>query len=476
MAATEEFREVQFSKDLSPGQKQLLRRAVIGSAAGNAVEWYDYGVYALLAATMGKVFFASQSSAAQIIATYAVFAVSFLIRPLGGIVLGSIGDRVGRRQVLVVSIILMSLSTALIGVLPSSQSVGLWSPILLIILRLIQGFSTGGEYGGAATLMAEYSPVRQRGFYGSFLEFSTTCGGLFGLGLVTTLTFSLSSTSMNAWGWRIPFILALPIGLVGLYMRLRLQETPVFREAERQGIVHGSTASHAKHIGTSWRSLLVLMGLVLMLNLVIYTIGGYMPQYLEGPLGLTSRSALMLLLVMQCSSLLFIPIMGWLSDRIGRRPCWYISAGGFIVLAYPAFLVMQRGFGWAIGGLIVLSLLMSLQRGTITATFPALFATGIRYAGFALGYNVATSLFGGTAPLVNASLIGVTGNKLFPAFYVMGACVIGLVAALRMPETAGVSLRVAGTAERGPTPASLQPSAMEQSKKSGEPSVHDEAG
>ena len=240
------YPNVSHSRELTGEQKKTLRRAIVASSLGNASEWYDYGIYALLVIPLGHAFFPESSPAVQVLSTFAIFALSFLLRPLGGIVLGPLGDRLGRQRVLVFSIMLMAGATTLIGVLPTHASIGIFAPALLLILRLIQGFSTGGEYGGAATFMAEYSPSKQRGFYGSFLEFGTTIGTVLGLAVVAICQYSLGDDAMAAWGWRIPFLLAAPLGLIGLYVRLKLDDTPVFREAKDLGQVHQKVSSQAR--------------------------------------------------------------------------------------------------------------------------------------------------------------------------------------------------------------------------------------
>ncbi len=207
----------------------VLRRAVGASMIGNATEWYDYGVYAYLVTELTHNFFPGKYGT---LATLLVYAVSFVLRPLGGVVWGPIGDRFGRKTVMAMTIILMAVGTFLVGVIPTYQSIGIWAPILLVILRVVQGFSTGGEYGGAATFMAEYAPDRKRGFWGSFLEFGTLAGFSGGIIITLILHASLSDAAMLSWGWRIPFLIGLPLGLIGLYLRSRMEDTPVFRELQ----------------------------------------------------------------------------------------------------------------------------------------------------------------------------------------------------------------------------------------------------
>ena len=426
---------------LPPG---VLRRAIAASAMGNATEWFDYGVYAFTVSYISAAFFPGDTGSATLYALL-VFAVSFVVRPLGGLVWGPLGDRLGRRQVLALTIILMAGATFCVGLVPSYDAIGFWAPLLLVLLRMIQGFSTGGEYGGAATFMAEYSPDRKRGFCGSFLEFGTLGG--YALGAIVVLVVELFSSDpfMSTWGWRIPFLIAGPMGLIGLYLRTKLEETPVFRELDAEGAVESGTTHEFKDLITEyWKPLLLLGGLVIALNVTNYTLLSYMPTYLETQIGLTSTASLTLFIVGQIVMMAVIPFAGALSDRVGRKPLWYGSLVGLIVLAVPMYLLMRQGFGWAIVAFAVLGLLYVLQLSTISATFPAMFPTHVRFAGFAIAYNVSTSLFGGTAPAVNELLIEWTGNTLMPAFYMMAACGIGLVALYFVAETAGASIRGRG--------------------------------
>ncbi|MFE7419499.1 MFS transporter [Rhodococcus sp. NPDC057529] len=426
---------------LPPG---VLRRAIAASAMGNATEWFDYGVYAFTVSYISAAFFPGDTGSATLYALL-VFAVSFVVRPLGGLVWGPLGDRLGRRQVLALTIILMAGATFCVGLVPSYDVIGFWAPLLLVLLRMIQGFSTGGEYGGAATFMAEYSPDRKRGFCGSFLEFGTLGG--YALGAIVVLVVELFSSDpfMSTWGWRIPFLIAGPMGLIGLYLRTKLEETPVFRELDAEGAVESGTTHEFKDLITEyWKPLLLLGGLVIALNVTNYTLLSYMPTYLETQIGLTSTASLTLFIVGQIAMMAVIPFAGGLSDRVGRKPLWYGSLVGLIVLAVPMYLLMRQGFGWAILAFAVLGLLYVLQLSTISATFPAMFPTHVRFAGFAIAYNVSTSLFGGTAPAVNELLIEWTGNTLMPAFYMMAACGIGLVALYFVAETAGASIRGRG--------------------------------
>jgi MFS transporter, MHS family, proline/betaine transporter len=370
--------------------------------------------------------------------------VSFLIRPIGGLVWGPLGDRLGRQRVLATTILLMAGATFLVGLLPSYSSIGILAPIGLIILRVVQGFSTGGEYGGAATFMAEYAPDRRRGFLGSFLEFGTLAGFTLGALIVLVVQLAIGPDAMQAWGWRLPFLVAAPLGLIGIYLRTKLEDTPCFRELAEAGQTEHETSTQFRDLLSYWRPLLQLGGLVVALNVANYTLLAYMPSYLQTEIGLSDNAALVLIIIGQLVMMVLLPFSGALSDRYGRKPLWWVSLVGLFVLAIPMYKLMAAGFAQAIIAFIVLGLLYIPQLSTISATFPAMFPTHVRYAGFAIAYNVSTSLFGGTAPAVNQALINATGDKLVPAYYMMAACVVGAIALVGVPETRGCSIRGRG--------------------------------
>lgn len=427
-----------------------LRRAIGASAIGNATEWYDYGVYAATTTYLTHTFFPGSWGG---VGTMLGFAISFILRPLGGMVWGPLGDRLGRKRVLAMTILLISGATALIGVLPSHAVAGIWAPVMLIALRIVQGFSTGGEYGGAATFMAEYAPDKQRGRYGSFLEFGTLAGFAGGTALVLLFNLMLTDDQMNAWGWRIPFLLALPLGMVGLYLRTRLDDPPVFNELKQADVIEGSAWSRLTDLVRNyWQPILIMFGMVVALNVANYTLLAYQPDYLKNTIGLDEDSGSIVVLIGQVIMMLLIPFFGRWSDSTGRKPMWWSSLIGLFVLALPMYWLMGQGFGWAIVGFVVLGVLYIPQLATISATFPAMFPTQVRYAGFAISYNVATAAFGGTAPLVNEAVVDKTGWNLFPAAYLMAACVVGMVACAFLKETAGCSLRGTGIPERGVEP------------------------
>lgn len=442
----------------------VLQRAITASAIGNATEWFDYGLYAYGVSYISVALFPGEAEEATLFAL-ATFAISFLVRPLGGLFWGPLGDRLGRKTVLAITILMMSGATLCVGLVPSYEAIGFWAPTLLIVLRMVQGFSTGGEYGGAATFMAEYSPDDKRGFCGSFLEFGTLAGFSAGALLMLAFSLALGDEAMRAWGWRLPFLVAAPLGLVGMYLRSRMQDTPVFREIDEENEIEVPAKTTLRELVVGyWRPLLVLSGLVVALNVVNYTLLSYMPTYFEAELGLTTDQSLLVPIIGMLFMMVFLPLAGSLSDRIGRKPMWWISLVGLFVMVVPMYMLMSTSLLGAVIGFAVLGLLYVPQLATISATFPAMFPTHVRFGGFAIAYNVSTSLFGGTAPALNDWLTGITGNDLMPAFFMMGACAVGAVAMLFVVETAGSSLRgteIPGTEESVQEVAALDEAAAE---------------
>ena len=426
-------------------ERRTTRKAVTAAAIGNATEWYDFGVYSYLAVTIGLVFYPSQSQGVQLIATFTTFAAAFLVRPLGGLFFGPLGDRIGRKHVLAFTMMLMAVSTFCIGLIPSASAIGITAPILLLVARMLQGFSTGGEYGGATTFIAEYSPDERRGFLSSWLEFGTVSGYVGGAAIVTAMTLLLGPDTMLAWGWRIPFLLALPLGAVGLYLRFKLEETPVFTDSAEHTAGFAKDSQGRRRRGQlratvigQWRNMLLCVGLVLVFNVNNYMVTAYMPTYLETELGYTPTTALVLTLAAMVVMLVAVTGFGRLSDRVGRRPVLLSGSLFSVVLTLPAFWLLQSGNLVGVSlGIVVLAITLVHFSGAAPATLPAFFPTHVRYGALAIGFNISVALFGGTTPLIAESLVQSTGNPYSPAWLVMAAGVIGTVVVWRMKESAG---------------------------------------
>ncbi|MGW2256947.1 glycine betaine/L-proline transporter ProP [Streptomyces sp. NPDC004749] len=432
--------------DITITDERAVKRAVKAASLGNAMEWFDFGIYSYLAVTIGHVFFPSGNPTAELLSSFATFAVAFLVRPLGGMVFGPMGDKIGRKKVLALTMIMMAIGTFAIGLIPSYATIGFWAPALLILFRLVQGFSTGGEYGGASTFIAEYAPDKRRGFFGSFLEFGTLAGYVGAAGLVTALTAALGADTMEAWGWRVPFLVAGPLGLVGLYLRLRLDETPAFQKLEAESARASEAADAvevttredlAKIFRTYWPALILCIALVGAYNITDYMLLSYMPTYLSDALGYSPTHGLMILLAVMVFLMLIINQVGRLNDRYGRKPLLMAGMLGFLFLSLPSFLLIGQGSVLAItAGLLMMGLSLVCLLGTMSAALPALFPTEVRYGSLSVGYNVAVSLFGGTTPFVITALIDVAGSNLMPAYYAMAAALVGVIAVACMKETA----------------------------------------
>ena len=421
-------------------EPETIRRAVRGAAIGNTVEWFDFAIYGFLATYIAEKFFPPGDETAALLNTFAIFAAAFFMRPLGGFFFGPLGDRIGRQKVLALVILLMSASTFAIGLVPSYDAIGVLAPLLLLLLRCLQGFSAGGEYGSGACFLAEYAPDKHRGFVVSFLVWSVVVGFLLGSLTVTGLEAVISESGMDSYGWRIPFLIAGVLGAVGLYIRLRLGDTPEFEALRDEGEVAESPLKEA--VTTSWRPILQIAGLVVIHNVGFYIVFTFLPSYFTKTLGFTKMDAFVSITVASLVAIILIPPLGALSDRIGRKPLLIAGSLAFAVFAYPLFLLLNTGLlGAAIAAHAGLAAIESVFVCASLAAGAELFATRVRSSGYSIGYNVSVAVFGGTAPYVATWLVANTGNDLAPAYYVIAAAVVTFITVLTMRETAGRPLR-----------------------------------
>jgi len=413
----------------------MIRRAVIGASVGSVVEWFDVAVYGYLTVTLAAVFFPSSNQTASVLSSLAVFGAAFVVRPLGGLFFGGLGDRLGRQRILVAVIILVSASTFVIGLLPGFATAGVAAPVLLVLLRLLQGFSAGGEMGGASAFAAEYAKPRNRGHLVSWVEMGCIAGFLLGSVLVLVLNLTISEAAMVSWGWRIPFLVGGPIGAICFYIRSRIDETPEFRAlASANQVARTPLRETFRH---NWRAILQTAGFSLFHNAFLYVVLTYMPTYFTENLHYSATQGAVSSVIAMAVVCVLIPLFGALSDRVGRKPMLIASCAGSIVLAYPVFLLMNAGsLAAAVAGHVVLGILLALFISTSLAAMNEMFATRVRYGGFSIGYNISVSVFGGTAPFLVALLITATHNPASPAFYVMAAALVTLAVIPTVAETA----------------------------------------
>jgi len=417
------------SPHLAPSLDALApqrRHAIFATVIGNGLEWFDFTVYSFFAVIIAKLFFPTGNELTSLLFAVGTFGVGFFMRPVGGIVLGIYADKIGRRAALSLTILLMACGTALIGLAPTYDEIGLWAPFLIVVARLLQGFSAGGEMGSATAFLTEYAPPEKRAYYSSWIQASIGFAVLLGAGAGTFVTSSLSVAALNSWGWRIPFLLGILIGPVGYVIRSRMDETPAFlaiaKETKEKSPL-SEVLSHFPH------ETLASFSMVVLWTVCTYVLLFYMPTYsvriLHLPQSMGLAAGMMGGLMIMC----FAPVVGKLADRYGRRRFLSGGAALILIIAYPMFayinhapsltslLVFQAVFG----------LLIAVYTGPILAAFAELFPTQVLSTGLSVAYNFAVMIFGGFAPFSITLLIAKTGSNMAPAIYVMIAAAISLI-------------------------------------------------
>jgi MHS family proline/betaine transporter-like MFS transporter len=418
----------------------VSRRVAVAAGIGHFLEWFDFAAYGFLAATIGRLFFPSGDPTVSLLASLAVFGVAFFFRPLGGLLIGAFGDRGGRRAALSLSIVVMGLCTIGIGVLPTYATIGVAAPVLLVILRCAQGFSAGGEYAGAAAFLVEYAPAHRRGLYSSVVSAGAAVG-VMGGGLVTLLlTATLSDDQMTGWGWRIPFLVAGPLAVLGLYVRLQLEDTPVFRELQRaHEVEHAPLRSAGRH---SRSGILLVFVCTAVTGLGFYYLATYVVTFLTTEVELPKTMSLQLAILGLLLYSVMCPIAGLIGDRIGRRPTMLLGAAGLAVVAVPSFALLATG-NWllVIIGMALLAWFEALANVMLGVIMVELFPARLRVTGSSIGFNVAQALIGGPGPFIAASIAAAVALTVAPAFYLVAVAATAFLLLLRfLPETRGASL------------------------------------
>nr|WP_143808820.1 MFS transporter [Paraburkholderia susongensis] len=405
-------------------------KAVAATVIGTALEVFDFSSYSFFSVTIGKLFFPTQDPVISLLLAALTFGVGFFIRPLGGIILGVYGDRVGRKQALSLSIMLMALGIAIVAFAPTYQQIGVGATILLVIGRLIQGFAHGGEMGSAATFLSEYAPPGSRGLYASYIQSSIGFAVLAGAGVGVFISSELSPDALESWGWRIPFALGLLIAPVGWFIRRGLDETPTFKHAEK------SDTPLREVIRVYPRQTFSTISLVILWTVCTYVLLYYMPTFVVKSLGLPQELGFRAGLIGGAVILVASPVFGWLSDRIGRRFIVAISALLIGVLAFPmfAYIVRSPSLTSLVLFQLVFGVLISAYTAPILAVFAEMFPSRVRSTGLSLAYNIAVTIFGGFATFVITLLIAWSGSKLAPAAYVAFAAVLSFLGAVVYPK------------------------------------------
>lgn len=412
------------------------RQAVIAAVFGNVLEWYDFAVYAYLAVIIARKFFPAGDEVAALLSAFLAYGLGFLARPLGAIVIGRMGDVRGRKDALLLTIFLMAVGTVMIGLLPTYASIGYLAPALLVVARLLQGFSAGGEWGGSTAYIVEWAPKGRRGYYGSFQQSSVVAGLLLGSGTAALFTSLLSDAHMDAWGWRIPFLIGGLLGPVGLWMRSTIDETPAFRAV--------SDDPHAaREAARSADSGFVLaaraFGFTIVWTVCFYVLLSYMPTWTQRHMQVSPAEALWANTIGLVVLMAAIPFMGKLSDRWGRRPLLLACCIGFIVVPYPAFVYLasgEPGFGMLIAVQALFAIMISTFSGAGPAAIAEIFPTHNRSTWMTTGYAVSVALFGGFAPFISVWLIAHFGSPVAHVYYLIGSAVITTIVIWRLRETA----------------------------------------
>jgi metabolite-proton symporter len=422
--------------------RQSLPRVVLASLVGATIEWYDFFLYGAAAALVfNTVFFPDSDPLVGTMLAFGTYALGFAARPIGGIVFGHFGDRIGRKKLLMVSLVMMGLATVGIGLLPTYAQVGIWAPLLLVLLRLVQGFAVGGEWGGAVLLVAEYGTAKRRGFWTSWPQVGVPAGNLLAAGVLALLAAVQSDEDFESWGWRIPFLLSAVLVLIGYWIRSNIAETPVFLEAQRRAAEKKQQIQRAPGIEAVRRhprGLLLGMGLRLGENVTYYVITAFSLTYATEVVGLDKSVILNAVLVAAAVQVVMLPVWGALSDRIGRRPVLAFGALGTAVWGFGFFQLIESGATLNVVIAMVVGLVLhGAMSGPEAAFISEMFSTPVRYSASSIAYQLSSILAGSVAPIIALEIFRRTGSATPIAFYLLGTCTVSLIAIYLARENKG---------------------------------------
>ncbi|SOC40090.1 MFS transporter [Ureibacillus acetophenoni] len=422
--------------------KNQMRRVWIASLVGSSIEWFDYFLYGTVAALVfNQAFFAAEDPTVGLMLAYASFALAFFIRPLGGVIFGYVGDRIGRKKTLVITLTIMGVATVLMGLLPTYQAIGVAAPIILITLRLIQGLGIGGEWGGAVLLAVEYAPKSKRGFYGAFPQMGVTIGMFLGSGALTFISSVVSPQAFIDWGWRIPFIASALLVVFGLWIRKGIDETPSFKRVQESG--ETARLPFVDIFRTQWKEVLIAVGGKVVETAPFYIFGTFIVSYGTNQLGFTNTQVLVSVMIATIITTILMPFMGGLSDKIGRKKVYIYGTVAMLLYAFPYFwLLQQKTFATLlIATVLGLGIIWAPITAVLGTMFSEIFDAKVRYTGVSLGYQIGAAVAGGTAPLIATALLVQFNNSYVPvAFYIILTSVISLIAVFSVKDKSNQEL------------------------------------
>lgn len=425
-----------------PAHATKMGRLAAAAVFATALEWFDFLIYATAAALVfGPLFFPAASPVAGTLASFATFAVGFVARPLGGIIAGHVGDRFGRKPPLVAAMLLMGVATCAIGLLPGYATIGIWAPILLVMARLVQGLGVGAQWGGAALLLTEHAPVSRRGFYGSLVQTGAIFGAVAGNLFFVLLTTVLTEEQFNAWGWRLPFLSGVVLVLIGCYVQLKIEDTPVFRELQQQTAESRRQAGLRKAplveaVRSHWRQILQAAGAFFVVNATFYFLISGMLSYATTEVGMSRTTILWCVMISGLTQVVSMPLFGALTDRMGtRKKLYLIGTVLMAAFAFPMFWLVDTGsVPLVFVALIVAFTIHATMYGPQATLYAEMFPADVRYSGASLGYQFASVFAGGLAPFITTALLAATGSSWSIALYIIATAVITFVAVASIRE------------------------------------------
>lgn len=426
--------------ELGKDQKSISgmkKRVLAGGSIGQFIEFYDFTLYGLSAVVLSQLFFPGTSALAGLLATFATFGVAFLVRPLGGLFFGALGDKIGRRKVLFITLLSIGGATALIGLLPTHATIGAAAPVMLVLCRMVQGFSAGGESVGAPAFVFEHAPIDKRGFWLNITLAATALPSVFGGTLILVLSSSMSTESFMSWGWRIPFLIALPMAFFGLWIRSKTEESDAFKAvlAKEQSKEYSPIREAFRENKVRMLQVIFVMGLTAM---GFYFLSGYFVSYVQVTGNLSREQSLMANAAAMLFYAMLLPIGGIISDKVGRKPMLIAGSAALALMAIPCFMLVTSGsLPLAIVGQLLFVVPMCIYGGGCYTFFVEIFTTRTRFTSAAISYNVGYAIFGGSAPFVGTFLVSQTGVSAAPGYYMAAAAVIVflLLTLTKVPET-----------------------------------------